>query len=300
MNKNYVHDQSEYQYPDGNRYQQLLASVERLTGTGVWSYDGITEEFWWSDQAKRLLQIDSDSQPEFQDVIRSFPEDDRSTAVGAFTDALAEPEPFEVHGWITTEGRNERYLRIRAEPQQLAETAVKLFGTVENVTDVKRQEQRIEVLRRTSQQLREANSCQAVAEIMAETSKNILGYVNTTVRLVDSSEEVLRTIVTTEECVERAGERPDYSIYEATPAARTYRTGEPELHTDHRTTEDERDRGELMSGLYVPIGDHGVLSAGDVMIDAFDNRDIEAASLLGQLGAKAITRIDWTKRSRAI
>jgi hypothetical protein len=42
------------------------------------------------------------------------------------------------------------------------------------------------------------------------------------------------------------------------------------------------------------------LSAGDVVVDAFAEHDLEAASLLGELGAEAITRIGWVKRSRAI
>jgi hypothetical protein len=171
---------------------------------------------------------------------------------------------------------------------------------VRDVTDAKRQEQRIEILRRTSQQLRSASSKQEVAEIIADAAKNILGLVNTTVRLADEGRCTLRTVVATEECVERAGDRPDYPVEEETPAARTYRTGEPELHADHDETDDDHDRGALQSGLYVPIGNHGVLSAGDVVVDAFEEHDLEAASLLGQLGAEAITRIGWVRRSRAV
>ena len=33
---------------------------------------------------------------------------------------------------------------------------------------------------------------------------------------------------------------------------------------------------------------------------AFDDRDLEAAVLLGQVGAEALTRIGWAKRSRAV
>ena len=56
----------------------------------------------------------------------------------------------------------------------------------------------------------------------------------------------------------------------------------------------------LVSDVHVPIGDHGVLSAGDVVPGAFDDRDLEAAVLLGQIGAEALARIGWAKRSRAV
>lgn len=287
-------------FPTGSRAWELLESLQRLTATGIWSYDSATDNVWWSERAKQILRLDPDAEPDIETIVGCFVDRDRSRARDRLRDALEHGKSFEADVGLAVEGTTERYVRLRAQPQQRTDGPVTLYGTVEDVTDTKRQEKRIQVLRRTSQELREANSQQAVAEIIAETSKNILGYVNATVRLADKSSGTLRTVAATEECIERAGKRPDYPISEETPAARTYRTGEPELHTDHRATEDNRDRGELRSGLYVPIGDHGVLSAGDVVVSAFDERDIEAASLLGQLGAKAITRIGWTKRSRAI
>jgi K+-sensing histidine kinase KdpD len=189
---------------------------------------------------------------------------------------------------------------MHCAPRRSADGDRFLYGTVQDITDVKRREQRIEVLRQTSQELRSVSTRQDVAEILADAAKNILGLVNTTIRLSDANNRRLETVVATEECLERAGDRPDYSVDEETPAARTFRTGEPEHHADHEMTEDDHNRGELQSGLYVPIGEYGVLSAGDVVVDAFADHDLEAAGLLAQLGAEAITRIGWVKRSRAV
>lgn len=285
--------------PAEHNHEELLGIIQRLTDTGVWLHHPSTDETWWSEQAKKVLGIDSGVQPSFENISEKFTENDQASVKELYNEALETGDSFELDVGFTNGGTTERYLQICAAPQHTSESVV-LCGTVRNVTDVKRQEQRIEVLRRTSQELREATSRQAVAEIMADTSKNILGLDNTTIRLVNNREETLQVVVATEECITTAGTRPDYSVDEATPAARTYRRGKPELHTNHSTTRDEQERGELRSGLYVPIGDHGVLSAGDVKVDAFDEQDVEAANLLGQLGAKAITRIGWTKRSRAI
>ncbi|EMA59652.1 GAF domain-containing protein [Halorubrum lipolyticum] len=291
---------AEHGTPAASRPAELLESVQRLTGVGVWRYDGDSDETWWSDQARDILGIDADTPPTFEAVAEQFVDDDRRRSRELFERARERGEAFAVEVGFMNGGTTERYLRIRGAPRPGDPGENTLHGTVRNVTDAKRQEQRIEVLRKTSQELREANSRQAVAEIMADTAKNILGLDNTTIRLVDETEGTLQVVVVTEECVTKAGTRPDYPADKDTPAARTFRTGEPELHTDHSSTEDDQERGELRSGLYVPIGDHGVLSAGDITIEAFDERDVEAASLLGQLGAKAITRIGWTRRSRAI
>ncbi|CQR52622.1 putative diguanylate cyclase [Haloferax massiliensis] len=279
---------------------QLLASLQRLTGIGVWSYDVSSDELWWSDEAKRIHGFDASATPTVSDVVDQYAEADRDGVMGRLADAIEHGESFSIDVQYASERTTERSIRLACEPLVEDGRTVTLHGVVQDVTDTKRQEQRIEILRRTSQELRNASSKAEVAEILADAAKNVLGLVNTTVRLVDENRSMLQTIEATEECLERAGDRPNYSVSEDTPAARTYRTGEPVIHANHEHTEDDHSRGSLRSGLYVPIGSHGVLSAGDVVVNAFEEHDLEAASLLGQLGAEAITRIGWVKRSRAI
>lgn len=284
----------------GYDVRELIASFQRLTGIGVWWYDVRAEEIWWSGQAKRVHGIDPERTPTLSDVTDRYTDTGAERVTERFEEATERPAPFVVDIGLTGEGTTERAIRLYCEPRVEEGETVALYGAVQDVTEVKRREQRIEILRETSQKLRGASSREEVAEIIADTAKNILGLVNTTVRLADEKNSTLQTVVATEECVERAGDRPHYSVDEETPAARTYRTGDPEIHADHDATEDDHDRGELRSGLYVPIGHHGVLSAGDVVVDAFEEHDLEAASLLGQLGAEAITRIGWVQRSRAV
>lgn len=286
--------------PGSVRCREFLRIVQRLTETGIWSYEPTTGETWWSERARELCGIGEGEAPSFPEVVSRRTEADRSALGDAFAEAVEDRKPFDVRAEFDPEDAARRTVRVRCEPRETGDDAAVLLGVVQDVTDETRKEQRIEVLRRTGQRLERADSRGAVAGILADASKNILGLVNTTIRLTDGNDDTLRTVVATEECVERAGERPDYSVDEETPAARTYRSGEPELHSNHELTDDEYDRGELRSGLYVPIGDHGVLSAGDVVVDGFDEQDLEAAGLLGQLGAEALTRIGLTRRSRAI
>lgn len=281
-------------------YDELLSSLQRQTGMGIWLYDVSTRGLWWSESAKRIHGISEEEHLTFADVVKRYVDDDRDRVMQQFVTAIEDQEPFTVDVGLSGEGTTERSLRLHCEPETEGGKTIVLRGVVEDVTNSKRREQRIEILRRTSQELRGAGSKQEVAEILANTAKNILGLVNTTVRLIDEDRTTLRTFVATEECVERAGDRPDYPVTEDTPAVRVYRSGEPEIHPDHEHTEDDNDRGELRSGLYVPIGDHGVLSAGDIVVNAFEDHDLEAAGLLGQLGAEAITRIGWVNRSRAV
>ncbi|WP_394326471.1 GAF domain-containing protein [Halorubrum aethiopicum] len=277
----------------------MIASLQRLTGIGVWSYDVPRDEVWLSDETKRIHDIDVDDDPTVSDVIDRYVETDRREVLDSLSAAVEYGEPFSVDVNYASERTTERTIRLGCDPV-VDDGTVALYGVLRDVTDLKRQEQRIEILRQTSQELRKASSKDEVAGILADAAKNVLGLVNTTVRLVDENRNVLETIEATEECLERAGDRPNYAVTEDTPAAKTYRTGEPVIHANHEFTDDDHSRGALQSGLYVPIGSHGVLSAGDVVVDAFAEHDLEAASLLGELGAEAITRIGWVKRSRAI
>ncbi|MFC6976694.1 GAF domain-containing protein [Halomicroarcula sp. GCM10025709] len=280
--------------------QELLSSVEQLTGIGVWFHDISTEETVWSRQAKRVHGVDPERRYSFADLVAHYTDADETAVIDRFNRAVAGSDGFTVDATLAGAGTISHSVRMHCTPGRSTDGDPFLYGTVQDITDVKRREQRIEVLRQTSQELRSVSTRQDVAEILADAAKNILGLVNTTIRLSDTNNRRLETVVATEECLERAGDRPDYSVEEETPAARTFRTGEPELHADHEMTEDDHNRGELQSGLYVPIGEHGVLSAGDVVVDAFADHDLEAAGLLAQLGAEAITRIGWVKRSRAV
>lgn len=280
------------------RSTDMLTTLQQLADVGVWSYDVAEEELWWSEEARRIHGLDA--APTVPDVIEQYSEADQLDVLERLSEAVERGESFSVDVGYTSDRTTERTIRLRCAPIVENGQTVMLQGIVRDVTDLKRQEQRIEILRRTSQELRNASSKEEVAELLADAAKNVLGLVNTTVRLLDENRNVLRTVEATEECVERAGDRPSYPVTEDTPAAQTYRTGEPAIHENHEYTEDDHSRGALRSGLYVPIGSHGVLSAGDVVVDAFEEHDLEAASLLGELGAEAITRIGWVKRSRAI
>ncbi|WP_330632987.1 GAF domain-containing protein [Halocatena halophila] len=282
------------------QYHTLLDELQSLAGFGVWTYDIADESLYWSPHATAVHPIAGVDRPTLSALLEQYHHQDRDTIASGVSKAVEDGASFTVDVALAGSGTTERLIRLSCAPQvENGETSA-LFGTVEDVTATKRREQRIEILRRTNQTLRTASSKDDVASVLASAAKNILGLVNTTVRLVSDDGTTLEAVVATEECVQRAGDRPDYEIAESTPAARTFRTGEPEIHSDHDRTDDDHSRGELRSGLYVPIGDHGVLSAGDVVVDAFESHDLEAAGLLGQLGAEAITRIGWVHRSRAI
>jgi PAS domain S-box-containing protein len=166
-------------------------------------------------------------------------------------------------------------------------------------TDLKEREralaerqQRFETLHDASRRLMDATSKGEAARITADAAKHTLGYPITTLRFADEADGMLRTAVATEESVSEAGQRPNYDIDGDTPAATAYRTGDALLCPELDERDDGYDRGDVRTGMYLPIGQYGVMSIGDTEPAAFDDTDLEIAGVLAKLVAGAVSRLE--------
>jgi PAS domain S-box-containing protein len=153
-------------------------------------------------------------------------------------------------------------------------------------------QRRFETLHDASRELMDATTTSEVARITADAAKHTLGYPITTLRFADEADGLLRTAVATEESVAEAGERPNYRLDGDTPASTAYRTGEPLIHDRLDATDDDYDRGDLRAGMYLPVGEYGVMSIGDTDPAAFDDTDLEIAGVLAKLVAGAVSRLE--------
>ncbi|WP_251343037.1 PAS domain-containing protein [Haloplanus halophilus] len=178
-------------------------------------------------------------------------------------------------------------------------TVTHFVGFQHDVTELKERERelaarqrRFETLHDASRELMNADSSTEVARIATDAAKHTLGYPITTLRFADEADGILRTAVATEESIAEAGERPNYRIDGDTPAARVYRTGEPLIYDELDETDDGYDRGDLRTGMYIPVGDYGVMSIGDTDPAAFDDTDLEIAGVLAKLVAGAVSRLE--------
>ncbi|MFC7174291.1 PAS domain-containing protein [Haloplanus litoreus] len=172
-------------------------------------------------------------------------------------------------------------------------------GFQHDVTDLKERERtlaerqrRFETLHDASRKLMDAATPAEVARITADAAKHTLGYPITTLRFADEVDGLLRTAVATDESVAEAGERPNYRIDGDTPAARVYRTGDALIDDRLAAADDEYDRGDLRTGMYLPIGEYGVMSVGNTDPTAFDDTDLEIAGVLAKLAAGAVSRLE--------
>jgi len=267
-----------------------------ISETGAWEYDIQGDTLWWSEMASEMHGFTPGTCPPPDQIVERYVQSDRRTLRNMFDQAITEGDAYDVT--LELDRDETRWIRIRGDPVTKSETLRYVRGSCQDITNLKRREEQLEMLHSAGQQLMQATSRKSVAQITIEAAKNILGYARAALRLVDENEETLRIFATTAENVAAAGDRPDYRIDEDVLAAQTYRRGEPIICNDLDVTQDGYERGALRSGLYVPVGDHGVFSCGDPETDAYDETDASIIHILTKLSATALTRVESDRELR--
>jgi len=166
-----------------------------------------------------------------------------------------------------------------------------VVGVFRDVTARKEYERQLQALHTATRWLMAADDREEIAQLVADAASAILGYEHNVVRLVD--ETYLRAVAVTEQAETELGERPEYPVDGNSPVSHAYRSGEPIRYDDVRSLEDDHDRGEAHAAIYLPLGDHGVISIVDPEIGAFDQSDEDLAFVLSLNAEIALNRLAY-------
>jgi len=183
---------------------------------------------------------------------------------------------------------------FRASPRVEAGDVVGTIGLYVDITERKRRERTLERLHDATRALLRAETRMAVAEIITDAVRDVLGYPTNLVRLLDGDETELRPVAVTSEAERMLGERPVYAVGEGT-AGRAFAEGETRIYDDVQAVDDGYDRQDARASMFVPIGDHGVLSIGDTEPNRFDRSDRHLAEIFAANAATALTLLDRTR-----
>jgi|AntDeeMinimDraft_4_1070355.scaffolds.fasta_scaffold00317_11 predicted DNA binding protein/GAF domain-containing protein len=156
-------------------------------------------------------------------------------------------------------------------------------------TGVARSPETITQLQAISRDLMQAPSRESIAGVVTRAVETVLDYDMSVVRLYDREEGVLEPISSSENAVERMGERPTYSLDEGLPG-KVFASGEPAVYDDVKALDDDFDRGPVRASMFFPIGVHGTLSIGATTSGAFDEVDRTMSALLATNAAAACNR----------
>jgi len=152
-----------------------------------------------------------------------------------------------------------------------------------------------------SRLLMRAETHEAVSDVAVEAAQRILGLPLSGLWLHSPGADVLEPVAWTERGVEEFGEPPAFPI-EGSLVGRVFREGAYRAYDDITTEADATvydPDTRVRSELVFPLGDHGVLNASSLEVEAFDEVDVSLGRILAANVETALDRADQLEQRRA-
>jgi PAS domain S-box-containing protein len=198
-----------------------LEEAQRLTHVGYWDRDMVTDLITWSDETYRIYGVPSEERILTLDRIQELihPED-RPIMLEAVSAALGDGPRYDVEYRVIQPNGGVRIVHSQADvTRDESGRPRRVFGTVQDITERKRAEQRLVVQHTLTQILAEAATLQEATPKILETVCACLAWDVGALWRIDREASVLR-------CVELwHKESLEVPEFEATSRARTILTG---------------------------------------------------------------------------
>lgn len=174
------------------------------------------------------------------------------------------------------------------------------LGTQKDITGQKTRERRLTELNRAAQALLTAETRQEIAEIGVKAASSVLDLQANAIHFSEADDTRLVPVAHTDKVTSLTGGTTSLPVADSI-AGRVYQTGEPQTIEDVRQDPDVHDPDtNLISYLYLPLADHGVLIAGDKEQAAFDQQDVTLGELLAGDLVAALDRVGRKREVREI
>ncbi|WP_265112244.1 PAS domain S-box protein [Halosolutus halophilus] len=129
------------------RALDLLERTERIADVGGWELNPQTQDVFWTDHVFELLEVHSDEEPPLDEALDMYHEEDKPIVEDAVEDALASGDPFDVEVRLRTAASDQiRWLRLQGDPETVDDEVISFRGAVQDITERKQREQRLEEL----------------------------------------------------------------------------------------------------------------------------------------------------------
>ncbi|GAO37377.1 hypothetical protein SCT_2798 [Sulfuricella sp. T08] len=136
--------------------EMRLAKAQQMARLGNWEWEIATGEIQWSDEVYRIFGVDRDTPVTFDLFLSRVHPEDRELVEKSLTAALAREVNYNVDVRLFPAGGEVRFIHAEAEVEfDGGGKALRMFGTVQDITERKEIEQEI---RASREQLRELSS----------------------------------------------------------------------------------------------------------------------------------------------
>ncbi len=281
------------------RFQNLLNQTERVADIGGWEINIETMDVFWTEHLFDLLGVEYDEEPSYDEALDVYHEADRPVVEQAVEEAIDAEEPFDVELRYWKSDDDLRWLRVQGVPITNDDGEVVMVrGSAQDVTERKDREQTLNALLSASRTFIEAANEDALVTALIDEVERIFDYDIASVRLHDGDAGTLPPTKFSPQAREHVPEPPTYNDDEGV-IGHTFQSKEP-LVIDSLSEATAVDYGQVESGLFFPLGDHGVLSVGSVEPDAFDEEDVALVELLALTAASAFDRLERETEMRQL
>ncbi|WP_435180932.1 PAS domain S-box protein [Halorussus sp. AFM4] len=190
-------------------------------------------------------------------------------------------------------------VEARFGPYRYDDESFARTGVVRDVTERKRFEQTLTALHESSRELLQLETADAVAGSVLRTTTDVLGIPGAGIYLYDEAAESLEPAAVSDYVEEIFGDIPAFEPGDDAITWRAFADGETVTHDDVAETDRAyRDDTPLRSGVWIPLGDHGVLAVVSEEVGAFGARERELADLLAATAEAALDRVERERERR--
>ncbi|QIO23627.1 PAS domain S-box protein [Haloarcula sp. JP-L23] len=255
------------------RIQQILDRI----GAAFFAVDDTGELTYWNHRAEEVLGRDAETVMG-ETLWEMFPEAVGATFHEAYREAMKTQEPVSFEEYYPPV---EKWFRVNAYP---SENGLSVY--FHDVTDQKERDEKLSGLLETTRSLMQAHTASEVAETVVAAAEAQLEFDLNLVRLHDPETDVLRPVA-------GSSSLPDRPLYDADEAfpGEAFQRGET-IRVDDFDDVERYDNRDANAAMYVPLGDHGVLSVAAVETPEFDDADVSVAEILASNAAAALDRVE--------
>ncbi|KAA9399433.1 PAS domain S-box protein [Haloarcula sp. CBA1130] len=157
-----------------------------------------------------------------------------------------------------------------------------------DITEKRRREEKIKALHEATRDLLSADSPAAVAAEVGTAIESILEFRINVIRVHRDGE--LQPIHVNDKAEQLLSERPTYEVGEGFPGA-AFEDQRARVYTDIRNHDGGTELEPVVSWLYVPVSDYGVISVGQTEPDAFDETDLNLVQIIASNAEIALQRL---------
>ncbi|MCB1170994.1 MAG: PAS domain-containing protein, partial [Leptospiraceae bacterium] len=125
------------------RSRQMLEQTGQVARVGGWQMDVASRRVSWTDVTYDILEVDRDSELNFDRLMDLFAPRERKRINSLFSMAIAHGEPYDVEVAVTTARGNGRWITASGRPVFEEGRCVRMYGSIQDITDRKQMEERL-------------------------------------------------------------------------------------------------------------------------------------------------------------